>query len=440
MAYLSQIVFSLVALFSVVLFAYKVKKIRRNILLGKEVEIKGDRKERWMTLLKVAIGQSKMTKRPVAGFLHIVIYLGFVLINIEVVEILVDGVFGTHRFLNQILGDFYNFMIGFFEILAFAVLVVCVVFLIRRNTLKIKRFFGPEMTAWPKNDANIILVVEVLLMLAFLFMNAADYRLQELGANHYVNAGSFPVSSLLFPLIEGMSVKGLVLLERFCWWFHIIGILAFLNYLPYSKHFHIILAFPNVFYSKLVAAGKLTNMSSVTEQVKLMMDPNVDPYAAAPEGAKVPSVFGAKDVTDLPWTSVMHAYTCTECGRCTDECPANKTGKLLSPRKIMMDVRDRAEELGKFKDKNGAEAHDNLDLFSSISKEELWACTTCNACTEACPVNNDPLAVIVDLRRYLVMEQSAAPQELNLMLGNIENNGAPWQFSMEDRFNWAEDE
>ncbi|MFT6747742.1 MAG: heterodisulfide reductase subunit C [Glaciecola sp.] len=440
MAYLPQVIFIIVAAVAVLLFVIKVKKIRRNIFLGQDVKFLGSVKERWIILLKVAIGQGKMTKKPISGILHIIVYVGFVLINVEVIEIIVDGAFGTHRFLSGLFGSFYNFMIGSFEILALGVLLACEVFLVRRNVLKIKRFFGKEMTSWPKNDANIILIVEVLLMSAFLLMNAADYQLQLMGVAHYAEAGAFPISSFLLPFLDGMTVEGLILIERFCWWFHIVGILAFLNYLPYSKHFHIILAFPNVFYSKLVAYGKLTNLSAVTEQVKLMMDPSIDPYAAPTEGAAEPSTFGAKDVTDLPWTSIMHAYTCTECGRCTDECPANKTGKLLSPRKIMMDVRDRAEQLGAHKDKNGADAHDNIDLLSYITKEELWACTSCNACTEACPVNNDPLAVIVDLRRYLVMEQSAAPQELNLMFGNIENNGAPWQFPMSDRYNWAEEE
>lgn len=436
MAYLSQILFSIVMATAVVFFVLKVKKIRRNIFFGKKVEFKGSKKERWITLLKVAIGQGKMTKKPVAGILHIIVYIGFVLINIEVIEIVVDGVFGTHRFLSSILGSFYDFMIGFFEVLAIGVLLACVIFLIRRNVLKIKRFFGKEMTAWPKSDANIILVVEILLMFAFLLMNAADYRMQSLNMDSQV--GAFPVSQFLLPLIDGAGMGSLMFIERFCWWFHIVGILAFLNYLPYSKHFHILLAFPNIYYSKLEAKGQLNNMAAVTDQVKLMMDPSADPYATPAEGIAEPETFGAKDVTELPWTSIMHAYTCTECGRCTEACPANATGKLLSPRKIMMDVRDRAEELGQFVDAQGLEAKDHKSLLNDyISTEELWACTTCNACTEACPVNNDPMAVIVDLRRYLVMEQSAAPQELNLMFGNVENNGAPWQFPMDDRFNWA---
>lgn len=439
MAYLSQILFLIITTTAMVIFVRKVKKIRRNIFFGKKFQFSGSKKERWLTVLKVAIGQSKMTKKPIAGILHILVYIGFVLINIEVVEIMVDGLFGIHRFLSSILGGFYDFMIGFFEILALGVLLACVIFLVRRNVLKIKRFFGHEMTAWPKNDANIILVVEILLMFAFLLMNAADYRLQEINGD--VQVGLFPISKLLLPLLNGMSFSSLVFVERFCWWFHIVGILGFLNYLPYSKHFHIILAFPNIYYSNLKAKGGFTNLAEVTEQVKLMMDPNADPYAAPAEGAEVPSTFGAKDVKDLPWTSVMQAYTCTECGRCSDACPANTTGKLLSPRKIMMDVRDRAEELGALVDAQGIDAVDNKTLLNDyITPEELWACTTCNACTEACPVNNDPLAVIIDLRRFLVMEQSAAPQELNLMFGNVENNGAPWQFPMDDRFNWASEE
>lgn len=439
MEIIGQLIFGLILIAASVFFAIKVRRIRSNILMGKDVKLEGPKSERWKTLLKVAIGQGKMTKRPISGALHIIVYLGFVLINVEVIEIIVDGVFGTHRFLHSFLGGFYDFMIAFFEVLAFGVLVACVVFLIRRNGLRIKRFFGKEMTTWPKSDANIILVVEVLLMSAFLLMNGADAALQDLNYGHYIEAGVFPVSSMLQPLLSTFSVDTLVFLERFCWWFHIVGILGFLCYLPYSKHFHIILSFPNVYYSNLNAKGKFNNMQSVLEQVKLMMDPNADPYAAPPADA-APQSFGAKDVDELPWTSIMHGYTCTECGRCTDECPANKTGKLLSPRKIMMDVRDRAEELGQAKAKNGKEHKDGKSLLNDyITPEELWACTTCNACTEACPVNNDPLAVIVDLRRYLVMEQSAGPQELNNMFGNIENNGAPWAFPAADRYKWAEE-
>ena len=433
-----QILFLIIVLASGIFFAKKIQKIRRNIFLGKKPELNGTVKDRLMVVLKVAIGQGKMGKKPVAAFLHVIVYIGFVLINIEVIEILSDGIFGTHRFLHQFLGGFYNIMIGFFEILAFAVLLACIIFLIRRNVLKIKRFLGVEMTSWPKTDANVILIVEVLLMSAFLLMNAADYQLQLKVSEHYILAGSFPISSLLFPL-QGLSEHTLIFIERTCWWFHILGILAFLNYLPYSKHLHILLVFPNVYYSNLNNKGKFNNLKEVTDQVNLMMDPNADPYAAAPLDV-VPVVFGAKDVESLPWTSILQAFTCTECGRCSDVCPANSTGKLLSPRKIMMDVRDRAEEVGKNIDTKGKEISDGKDLFSYITPEELWACTSCNACTDACPVNNDPLAIIIDLRRFLVMEKSQAPQELNTVFSNIENNGAPWAFPAADRFNWANED
>lgn len=438
MDWLSPVIFALIIVAAVSFFTFKARKIKRNIFLGKATSQTGNKKERWKTVLKIAIGQGKMTKRPIAGVLHIVVYIGFVLINIEVIEIVVDGIFGTHRFLS-FFGGFYAFMIASFEVLAFGVLLACVIFLIRRNILKIKRFFGKEMLKWPTTDANIILVVEVLLMTAFLLMNAADYRLQQLGAEGYVTAGSFPISGLFAHLLPD-NINTLIFIERFSWWFHIVGILGFLCYLPFSKHLHIILAFPNIYYSNLSAKGKFTNLTAVTEQVKLMMDPTADPYAAPPSDAPIES-FGAKDVTELEWTSILHGYTCTECGRCSDVCPANLTGKLLSPRKIMMDVRDRAEELGAYKDQNGVDTTDNKSLlYNYITPEELWACTSCNACTEACPVNNDPLKVIIDLRNYLVMEKSEAPQELNLMFGNIENNGAPWAFPAADRANWTKED
>lgn len=441
MEYIPNIVFVVLLLSTSIVFALRVKKIRRNILLGKDENLSDKKGARFKHMMSVAVGQGKMTKKPIAGALHIVVYLGFVIINIEVLEIVIDGVFGTHRIFSEYLGGFYDFLIGSFEILALGVLLACVLFLVRRLSKKIKRFDGVEMTSWPKNDANIILFIEIALMSAFLIMNGADYQLQLIGHPDYVRAGSYPLSGLLSPIMGMFSGDALVMIERGCWWFHIIGILGFLNYLPFSKHFHILLAFPNVFYSKLGAKGKFNNMESVTEQVKMMMDPNADPYAAPDPNAPVPEAFGAKDVKDLSWKSIMDGYTCTECGRCTDQCPANQTGKLLSPRKVMMDVRDRAEELGKHIDKNGKDSDDGRSLLNDfITLEELWACTSCNACTEACPVNNDPLAVIVDLRRYLVMEQSQAPNELNIMFGNIENNGAPWAFPATDRLNWANEE
>lgn len=436
----SSIIFAVVLLAAAGLFAKNVKTISRNIKLGKAEDRNDNPGLRWKTMAMVALGQSKMVKRPVAGFLHILVYVGFVIINIEVLEIVIDGLFGTHRILS-FMGGFYNVLIGSFEVLAFLVLVSCVIFLIRRNIIKIKRFHLAEMTKWPKNDANIILTVEILLMWAFLSMNATDYLLQQQGAEHYVQAGMYPISSWLTPLFSGMSIESLIMYERGAWWFHIVGILAFLNYLPYSKHFHIMLAFPNTYYSNLNPKGKFSNDSAVTKEVKLMMDPSADPFADGGGEAtdELPS-FGAKDATDLSWKNLMDAYSCTECGRCSSNCPANITGKKLSPRKIMMDTRDRIEEIGKGIDKNGKDYQDGKSLLGDyISEEELWACTSCNACTEACPVNIDPLNIIVELRRNLVMEQSKMPTELTTMTTNIQNNGAPWAFGQQDRLNWKDE-
>lgn len=428
---LGQLLFVLIAAAAIWLFTRNVMKIRRNILLGRDIDRTDQPAERWKTMARVALGQSKMMVRPVAGFLHILIYVGFVIINVEMLEIIIDGIFGTHRIFS-FLGGFYSFLIGSFEFLALGVLTACVVFLIRRNIIHLKRFSGVEMKGWPVSDANYILIAEILLMTAFLTMNAADYKLQLLGAHHYIQAGSFPVSATIASILPG-SEDSLVFIERFCWWFHIVGIFIFLNYIPYSKHFHIVLAFPNTWYSNLNKKGKFTNMQSVTNEVKAMLDPSFTPPAT--DGA--PGRFGAKDVTDLNWVNLMNAYSCTECGRCTSSCPANITGKLLSPRKIMMDTRDRLEEVGNNIDKHGKDYQDNKSLLGDyITAEELWACTTCNACTEACPVNIDPLAIIVELRRYLVMEESNAPASINNMFGNVENNQAPWKYSPSDRTNW----
>jgi heterodisulfide reductase subunit C len=413
-----------------------IRKVIRNIKLGQEVGEIENKKERWGNVVRIALGQSKMVVRPVAGLMHIIVYVGFVIINIEVLEIIIDGLFGTHRIFS-FLGPVYDLLIASFEILALLVLVAVIVFWIRRNVQRIKRFLSPEMKGWPKNDANYILYFEVVLMLLFLTMNAADHQLQNLGAAHYTEAGMFPVSNYMLPLFSDMSVETLVLIERIAWWFHILGILVFLNYLYFSKHLHIILAFPNVFFGRISPKGQFKNLDSVTSEVKLMMDPNADPFAAPAEGAEVPAKFGASDVMDLNRVQLLNAYTCTECGRCTSECPANQTGKKLSPRKIMMDTRDRLEEIGKNINKNGEFKPDGKQLLDDyISREELWACTTCNACVEACPVSIDPLSIIMDMRQYLVMEQSAAPTELNVAMTNIENNGAPWPYNQMDRLNW----
>jgi heterodisulfide reductase subunit C len=433
---LSQILFILISAVSIFMFAKSLQKIRRNILLGKDTDLNDRKGERWKTMLKVAFGQTKMAARPVPFILHLFVYVGFVLINIEVLEILIDGVFGTHRVLS-FLGPIYNAAIGFFEVLAFAVLVSCIIFLCRRYLLKLGRFQSPELKGQPNRDAATILFIEIVLMGALLKMNAADQILQSRGEAHYLHAGSFPISSwLIAPIYEHFSTGTLIAFERICWWFHILGIFAFMNYLPFSKHFHIIMAFPNTYYSNLKAKGELNNMASVTQEVKLMLDPS----AATPEGYQPPTSFGVKDIQDMTWKNLMDAYTCTECGRCTSSCPQNITGKLLSPRKIVMDVRDRLEEVGKNIDtNNGTFVEDGKNLHSYISEEELWACNTCNACVEACPVNINPMEMIVEMRRYKVMEQSQAPGSLNSMFSNLENNQAPWQFSPMDRANWTKE-
>jgi len=437
---ISIIVFIVLIVAALGLFAKNARTIIRNIKLGKDLDRNDNLGARLNLMARVALGQSKMQARPVVGVLHFIVYAGFIIINVEVLEIVLDGLLGTHRLFAP-LGTFYTLLISTFEVLALLVLVSCVIFLIRRNVIRIKRFLSPEMEGWPKTDANLILITEILLMGAFILMNAVDAQLQVLGSSHYTQVGAFPISGLLEGVFASSSESSLILLERSLWWFHIAGIFAFLNYLPYSKHFHILLAFPNVFYSKLTPMGQLPNMAAVKKEVELMFDPNADPYAAPPEPVGEPERFGAKDVQDLSWKQLMDAYTCTECGRCSDVCPANQTGKALSPRKILMDTRDRLEEVGKGIDKNGKDYDDGKSLLRDyITEEELLACTSCNACTEACPVNNDPLSVIVDLRQYLIMEESKAPAEWTGIFTNIENNGAPWQFAQADRLKWKDEE
>ena len=440
MSYLDNILFAILLVIGFGYFYINVKKIIRNINLGTDVNRSDNSKARWMNMAMIALGQSKMVKRPIAGALHIVVYVGFVIINIELLEIIIDGLFGTHRVF-AFLGTTYDVLIASFEILALLVLVAVVSFWIRRNIIKLKRFANPDLTGAPKNDANYILYFEVVLMTLFLLMNASDLHLQNVpgGFSHFIKAGSFPISQFIEPLFNGMSNELVMLLSEIFWWLHITGILIFMNYLYFSKHLHILLAFPNTYFANLNPQGQFDNLESVTKEVKLMMDPNADPFAAAPvDENAVPSKFGASDVQDLNWVQLLNAYTCTECGRCTSSCPANITGKKLSPRKIMMDTRDRLEEVGRNIDANkGIFIPDNKTLLNDyITPEELWACTSCNACVEECPVNISPLSIIMDMRRYLVMEQSAAPMPINTMMTNIENNGAPWQYNQQDRLNW----
>ncbi|MFY0603391.1 MAG: (Fe-S)-binding protein [Flavobacteriaceae bacterium] len=437
MEYLSNIFFAIALIVGIGFFVMNVRKLIRNIRLGRDVNRSDNKSARWKNMARVALGQSKMVSRPFAGFLHIIVYIGFVIINIEVLEIVIDGLFGTHRVFLPLLGEtIYGFLIGSFEILAALVLVSVILFWLRRNIANIKRFLSKEMTGWPKNDGNLILYFEMVLMTLFIVMNAADPEFQKAGAGN-------PISQFVAPLLNGVAPDTVSLIEHAAWWLHIIGILIFLNYLYYSKHLHILLAFPNTFYANLNPKGQFTNLESVTNEVKMMMDPDADPYAMPEEGAEdaMPEKFGASDVTDLNWVQLLNAYTCTECGRCTSSCPANLTGKELSPRAIMMKTRDRLEEVGKNIDKNkGVFKDDGKQLLNDyITPEELWACTSCNACVEECPIDIDPLSIIMDMRRYLVMEQSAAPQELNMMMTNIENNGAPWQYSQQDRLNWKDE-
>ncbi|WP_438972131.1 4Fe-4S dicluster domain-containing protein [Polaribacter sp.] len=438
MDYLPNIFFIILLVAGIGFFVMNVRKLSRNIKLGKEVDRNDNRSERWKNMAMIAIGQSKMVKRPLSGFLHIIVYLGFIIINIEVLEIIIDGVFGTHRIFQGYIGSgVYGFLIGTFEILAALVFVAVIIFWTRRNLSNIKRFLSTEMQGWSKKDGNYILYFEMVLMTLFIVMNATDTPFQEAGIGN-------PISQFVAPLFNGFSAATIHTIERSSWWVHIIGILIFLNYLYYSKHLHILLAFPNTYFANLNPKGQFNNLASVTNEVKLMMDPDADPYATPQEGEEevLPEKFGASDVTDLNWVQLLNAYTCTECGRCTSSCPANLTGKKLSPRKIMMDTRDRLEEVGRNIDENkGTFKDDGKQLLNDyISPEELWACTSCNACVEECPVNIDPLSIIMDMRRYLVMEQSAAPQELNMMMTNIENNGAPWQYNQQDRLNWAKEE
>ncbi len=427
MELVSNFAFGVLLVIGIGFFVRNINKLRRNIKLGKSVEISGSSHQRWKNMAMIALGQSKMVTRPIAGFLHIIVYIGFIVINIEVFEIVIDGLFGTHRIFSSI-GPVYGVLIGTFEIFALLVFVAVVVFWIRRNIFRLQRFMSSEMKGWPKQDGNLILYFEIVLMALFIIMNATDVQFQSM------NSGNV-ISQFVAPWFEGLPLHAI---ERTAWWLHIAGILIFLNYLYYSKHLHILLAFPNTYYGHLTPNGQLDNLESVTNEVKLMMDPDADPYAMPEDTTAEVEKFGAIDVFDLNRIQLLNAYTCTECGRCTSECPANQTGKKLSPRKIMMDTRDRLQEVGHNIDINkGTFKPDGKQLLGDyITDEELWACTSCNACVEACPISINPLSIIMDMRRYLVMENSAAPTELNTMMTNIENNGAPWPYNQMDRLNW----
>jgi heterodisulfide reductase subunit C len=430
--YLPNIIFVSILFFGLYFFVRNLNRLYRNINLGKEINTRDNKKQRLLNMCKIALGQGKIIKRPVSGILHVIVYIGFIVINIELLEIVLDGLLGTHRLFSNYLGSLYGYLIATFELLAVLVIISVSLFWIRRNVLKIKRFFGDNMKGWPKNDANFILYFEVILMTLFITMNAADLRFQEM------NSGNL-ISSYVADFFKGYSNDSLHIIERVCWWAHIIGILIFMNYLYFSKHLHILLAFPNTYFAKLNNLGEINNLNSVTKEVKLMMDPDMA-FSNDDTDSEEIEKFGASDVMDLNKLQLLNSYSCTECGRCTSVCPANITGKKLSPRKIMMDTRDRIEEVGKNIDMNkDVFVPDGKSLLNDyISKEELWACTSCNACVEECPISIDPLSIILDMRRYLVMEESSAPLELNNMMSNIENNGAPWPYNQMDRLNWKE--
>jgi len=436
MQYVQQILFIIVAGFAIWFFSKKIKEIRRNILLGKDEDYSDNPSARWKNMLLLAFGQKKMFKNPLVAIMHLAIYVGFVIINLEVLEIVLDGILGTHRLFLPILGrPLYSFLINSFEILALLVLIACIVFLARRNILKLKRFISKDLAGWPRSDANNILITEIVLMSLFLLMNTSDRALQLNNAEGFHETGNFVISGTLAPALDSLSSSSLLLIERICWWLHIVGIFAFLNYLPWSKHLHILLAFPNAYYARLQPAGKMINMPAIQNEVLYAMQPE-----KAPTEAQAAPKFGAKDVMDLSWRNLLDAYSCTECGRCTAACPANLTGKLLSPRKIMMDTRDRLEEVGRNINSNKAFTDDGKSLLHNyISVEELRACTTCNACVEECPVSISPLEIILELRRSLIMEESNAPQEWNSMFSNVENNYAPWKFAPDERDKWTQE-
>lgn len=433
---IQPLLFILLTAIAVWIFSKKVRAIARNIHLGKMEPINDQPAARWKNVFLLALGQKKMFRNPLVAFLHLFVYAGFIIINIEILEIIVDGITGKHRIFAPYLQGLYPILINAFEFLALSVLLGCIIFLTRRHLTSIQRFKSSDISGWPKKDATIILITEIVLMSLFLLMNGADTLLQQRGDSHYTSqlTGNFWISSLLHGWLNNYTNATLVFIERASWWLHIVGIFAFLNYLPYSKHLHIILAFPNAYYARLKPVGAMDNMPSIQQEVLYAMQPEL-----APTGEVAPPTrFGAKDVMDLSWKNLMDAYSCTECGRCSTACPANQTGKKLSPRKIMMDTRDRLEAVGKIIDTKGQWEEDGKSLLHNyITTEELNACTTCNACVEECPVSISPLDIILQLRRNLVMEESNTPAEWAAVFSNTENNFAPWKFSPEDRDQWT---
>jgi len=443
MALFQQVLFILIVGIAAYFFLGRILRIRKNILLGRDEDRSDQPGRRWRAMLLIAFGQKKMFKKPIPALLHLMIYVGFLVINIEGIEFFLDGLTGKHRTIARLLEqwnmtDFYTLTLNVFEFLAVLVILACVFFLIRRNIFKVKRFSGDEMTQWPKLDANLILIFEIILMFAIMTMNASDQILQERGVEGYPKTGLMIFSEIFAsPFYRGLETPTLLILERVAWWLHIIGIFAFAIYVTYSKHLHTFMAFPNTYYSNLEPAGKIQNMPDVTNEVNMMLGVNPSGDAAPPAEIKT---LGAKDARDLSWKNLMDAYACTECGRCTAECPANQTGKKLSPRKIMMDTRDRIEELGANIAKHGKGFTDQKNLLGNfISAEEIFACTSCNACVEACPVTIDPLSIILQLRRYTAMEESSSPTEWNAMFSNIETSFSPWKFPPSERFHWAEE-
>ena len=432
MSFLQPIIFSILLIVAIYFFIRSVKRISFNINLGQEFNRSDRKSERIKKMLLVAFGQKKMFKRPIPALLHLMVYVGFLIVNIELLEIVIDGITGKHRTFQPFLGALYTPLINFFEFFAVLVIISCAVFLIRRNITKVNRFHLSEMKKWPKLDANLILIFEIVLMIFLLNMNATDTVI----VNKSGGTQSFFFSNLFVPVYQNFTIDSLHVAERIFWWAHIIGIFLFANYVPYSKHLHIFLAFPNTYFSNLRPKGEMGNMPSITNEVKIML--GLAQADTSQQSAPVAS-FGAKDVTDLSKKNILDAYACSECGRCTDSCPANMTGKKLSPRKIMMDTRDRAEELGKIRKKEGSDSSGDKSLLGDyITSEELFACTSCNACVEACPINIDPLSIIYQLRRYKAMEEAQGPNEWNGMYQNLETTFNPWKFPPTDRGSWTQ--